>query len=153
MPQFNITYKIQCCFFFVKSLENHLYTHKIFYNFSYAVQCNIQEESGETSQGHLTGSCESSTGGGRRGKIGVVVGQVRDHSNHFISLSNCHKLNKIFLNAFLCQVNTCQLTCYHFYHNNYIFVIMQNFSRKMKFFVLYWLHECLANQKRCYNQN
>lgn len=120
-----ITYKIQCCFFFVKWLENHLYTHKIFYNFSYAVQCNIQEESGETSQGHLTGSCESCTGGGRRGKIGVVVRQVRDHSNHFISLSNSYKLNKIFLNAFLCQVNTCQLTCYHFYHNNYIFVIMR----------------------------
>lgn len=123
-PVYDHLYKIQCCFFFVKSLENHLYTHKIFYNFSYAVQCNIQEESGETSQGHLTGSCESCTGGGRRGKIGVVVGQVRDHSNHFISLSNSHKLNKIFLNAFLCQVNTCQLTCYHFYHN-YIFVIMR----------------------------
>lgn len=112
MHQFMITksYKIQCCFFFVKSLENHLYTHKIFYNFSYAVQCNIQEESGEASQGHLTGSCESCTGGGRRGNIGVFVGQVHDHSNHFISLSNSYKLNKIFLNAFLCQVNTCQLT-------------------------------------------
>lgn len=37
---------------------------------SNAVQCNIQEKSGEVGQGHLTGSCPSCTGGGRGGNIG-----------------------------------------------------------------------------------
>lgn len=88
-------YKIQGCFFFVQSLENHLYS--IFYNFSYAVQRNIQEESGKVGQGHLTGSCPSCTGGGRGGNIGVDVRQIIDHSNHFTLLSNFHKINKHFL--------------------------------------------------------
>lgn len=92
-----ITYKIQCCFIFVQSLENHkFYTHKILYNFSYAVQRNFQEESGKVGQGHLTGSCQSCTGGGRGGKIGVVVRQISYYSNHFALLSNFHKINKHF---------------------------------------------------------
>lgn len=147
-----ITYKIQCCFFFVQSLENHkFYTHKILYNFSYAVQCNFQEESGKVGQGHLTGSCPSCTGGGRGGNIGVDVRQIIDHSNHFTLLFNPHKINKFFFNAFLCQVNTCQLPCYHFYH---IFLLScESLKKNEKFFVLYWTHKCLANQKRCNNQN
>lgn len=65
-----------------------IYTHKIFHNFSYAVQCNIQEESGEASKGHLTGSSQSCTGGGRGGNIGVDVRKIIDHSNHFTLLFN-----------------------------------------------------------------
>lgn len=98
---------------------------------SNAVQCNIQEKSGEVGQGHLTGSCPSCTGGGRGGNIGVVVRQISYFSNHFTLLSNIYKI-KNFFNAFFCQYMLVAILPLL----PYIFVIMQISHEKMKLSVL-----------------